>query len=262
MTQDSRENPKTKTQTSAAQKQNLSGAWDPVRFYRNRFRFYAGLLAFSVAVGVPMLALPSLRNRLHSRLQVLREAAQSSGRPAVVANIGENQSPFPSEYVRAIQPVLPVTQIPNLPYPSSNVYRPSATPSASAAAEPKPARRPPAPQPPRKEPSQAPAPVLVQDTGEADNSSSAEPEFRQGKIEQEAYDLLVKSSSTVAGLIGGVNPALKFKTWDAAKIAEDVYYVRLTFLRDNGEAPYIWQVKLQSKQVTPLNFNARSLPIQ
>ncbi len=262
MVQDSRKDAKTKGQAPAIWRQGGSAAWDPVRFYRNRFRFYAGLLAFGVVVGVPMVVLPSLRNRLHLRLQVLRDAAESSGRPAVVANIGENKTPFPAEYVRAVQPVLPVTQIPNVPYPSTSTYRPSqAHPAVSPERKP-PERRPTSQGSAGAESSKTPAPVLVKDTGEPGDSGSSEPEFRQGKMEQEAYDLLLKSSTAVAGLIGGVNPALKFKSWDAAKISEDMYYVRLTFLRDNGEAPFIWQVKLQSKQVIPLNFNARSLPVQ
>jgi hypothetical protein len=79
-------------------------------------------------------------------------------------------------------------------------------------------------------------------------------------VEQEAYDLLLQVNSTVAGLVRGADPAMRFMNWAAAKMEEDLYYVRLTFMRNGGEALYIWQVRLLSKQVVPLNFNARSLP--
>ena len=58
----------------------------------------------------------------------------------------------------------------------------------------------------------------------------------------------------------GATRLCKFLSWDAAGRGEDIYWVRLKF-RSEGKTDieYIWQVQLQSKQVTPLNYNARSL---
>ena len=96
----------------------------------------------------------------------------------------------------------------------------------------------------------------------AETTPAGEPElkYQKGKTEQDAYDVLLKSSSTVTALVQGSNPSLKFKSWDAANRGEDTYWVRLKFQSEgNSDAEYIWQVKLQSNQATPLNFNARSL---
>ncbi len=86
--------------------------------------------------------------------------------------------------------------------------------------------------------------------------------YGQGKIEQEAYDVLIKSSETVAGMVQGKDPSLRFKGWAAARTDEDNFLVRVTFTQtaDKSDVPYIWQVKLVSKQVTPLNYYARSVP--
>ncbi len=79
-------------------------------------------------------------------------------------------------------------------------------------------------------------------------------------MEQQAYDLLLKSNPTVAGMVQGSNPSLHFKSWDAANRGEDTYWVRLKFQSNgNPEEEYIWQVKIQANQVTPLSFNARSI---
>ena len=91
---------------------------------------------------------------------------------------------------------------------------------------------------------------------------SAEPElkYQKGKAEQDAYDLLLKSSATVAAMVQGSNPSLKFKSWDAANRGEDTYWVRLKFQSEgNQDEDYIWVVKLQSNEVTPLSHNARSI---
>jgi hypothetical protein len=71
---------------------------------------------------------------------------------------------------------------------------------------------------------------------------------------------LLQSNPAVAQMVQGKDPALKFKSWDAANRGEDTYWVRLTFQsQGNTEAEYIWTVKVQEKKVSPLNFNARSL---
>ncbi len=247
--------PEHKTRNPESLSHTLPAVSEAAVFYQSRHRFYTGVVVFVIMVGMPLLVVPPLRHRLLVRIQVLREAAKSSGRPALEAKVGENTTPLPQEFVRPIAPTLPLPQLPNVIYPTSRAYYPQPTAPAPPVGIPKGAVR------------RGPEPKITRDTAteeppapEAERSDSSEPQFRQGKIEQEAYDLLVQSSPNVASLIQGGNPALKFKDWAAAKIEEDVYYVRLTFSRENGEAPYIWQVKLLSKQVTPLNFNARSLP--
>ena len=79
-------------------------------------------------------------------------------------------------------------------------------------------------------------------------------------MEQQAYDLLLKSNATVAGMVQGNNPSLRFKSWDAASRGDDTYRVRLKFQSNgNPDEEYIWQVKIQANQVTPLSYNARSI---
>jgi hypothetical protein len=224
-------------------------------FYQKRLLFYRSLLLLVILVGVPMLAVPPLRQRLLGRIQVLREAASSSGRAAAMTKIGENPIPFPQEYARKVEPVQPAPQIPSVVYPSNRTYSPLLTPPAPAETRKSPSR-------PRVVPKLINEPRTAQEPEQPAETAAAsdEPEFRQGRIEQEAYDVILQANATVAGLVRGADPTMQFKNWAAAKIEEDLYYVRLNFTRKDGEASFIWQVKLLSKQVTPLNFNARSLP--
>jgi len=216
---------------------------------------YLSLLIFVIIGGLPMLALPSLRGRLSTRIQALRDAA--AGRtppPVLLARVGDNVDPFPKEYER---PAAIRLQFPPLPLPG---VTPSGTMTIVDKAAPKLAKR--------RMPSQEKAPAEGQAVSEptpsqqpAEAETADEPVYQQGKIELEAYDLLIKANDALAGMLGGTNPALKFKNWDAAKIDEDTYYVRVIFLRqpENTNVDYIWQVKISSKQVTPLSYNARNL---
>src|SRR5262249_14365056 len=90
---------------------------------------------------------------------------------------------------------------------------------------------------------------------------TAQPEFKQGKVEQEAYDILLHSSDTIAGLVKGSDPSLRFKLWSAAKRSADAFLVDLVFTQvaDNKEVHYIWEVKMTSKEVKPESYNARAL---
>lgn len=214
-----------------------------------RRRTYTALLVVVVVLGLPIVSVPSLRQRLALRFEKLREAvaAGRSGSVPVLAKVGENSAPFPAEYERHT-PIHPqYSEISRMPRRLYSV----------------------APQ----DLQQGAAPVDTQASGatggaaaasqpEGGREGSTEPDYRQGKIEQEAYDVLLKSSEAVVKLVQGSNPSLRFKTWAAAKMEEDSYWLRLTFARqpDELEVQYIWQVKLLSKQVTPLNYNARSLP--
>jgi hypothetical protein len=100
----------------------------------------------------------------------------------------------------------------------------------------------------------------VQTDSQRDQSGERELKYQSGKAEQDAYDLLLKSNPTVAKMVQGSNPSLKFKSWDAANRGEDTYWVRLKFQSEgNPDEEYIWQVKVQSNEVTPLSYNARRI---
>jgi hypothetical protein len=89
-----------------------------------------------------------------------------------------------------------------------------------------------------------------------------EPDFRQGDMEKEAYGMLLQWNPNVDQMVRGSNASLQFKNWGATKREEDTYWVRILFQNaaDKTEVAYIWEVKISSKQVTPLNYNARLLP--
>jgi hypothetical protein len=216
---------------------------------------YLSLLIFVIVGGLPMLALPSFRGRLISRIQKLRDAA--AGRmppPVLVARVGENMEAFPTQYERpaAIRPQFPPLSLPGVTPSGGITIVDTAAPKLAKRRAPDHEK---APAEPRAisepEPSTAPA----------ETETPNEPVYQQGKIEQEAYDLLIKANDALAAMVGGTDPALKYKNWDAAKIDEDTYYVRVVFLRqpENRNVDYIWQVKISSKQVTPLSYNARNL---
>jgi len=101
----------------------------------------------------------------------------------------------------------------------------------------------------------------VEATQDSEPTTPADPVYGQGKPEQEAYDLLLKSNEALSGLIKGSNTGQRFKTWGAAKIEEDAFLVKLTFVQtsDNSEVQYIWRVKPASKEISPLSRNARAL---
>jgi len=211
-------------------------AW---RRFRARYRVYMGLLLFVAIAGLPLIAVPVLRHRLSARVQSLREALGPlpiKPTPAW-AKVGENRHPFPAELAR---PVPERPQYSGVIDMSHMVYRAR----GGAAAVERPAQN------ERESPAK-----------EEPLSSEAPPEFRQGKVEREAYDLLLKSNATVAGMVNGSNPGLRFKTWTAAKAEEDAYLVDLTFtqLSDSAELHYTWRVKLSTKEMTPLSHHARSL---
>jgi hypothetical protein len=91
---------------------------------------------------------------------------------------------------------------------------------------------------------------------------SNDPEYRQGSVEKEAYDILLASSATVRSIGDGSYVPLRLKGWAAARRDEDTYWVRLTLAPAAGGADgeYIWQVRMGSREASPLNFNARTLP--
>jgi uncharacterized protein YjeT (DUF2065 family) len=201
-------------------------------------RIYLALLLFVVLAGLPMLAVPSLRHRLASRVRTLREAALSGGRAVqpAMAMVGENTEPFPKEY----EIPLTIWAKPPAPYTiRMPVFR--SAPASAGAEE-------------TGDPSGSPG---SEETG----AGEAVPEFRQGAVEKQAYDLLLASSETLAGMVQGRDQALRFVRWSAARREGDTYWVDLTFatVPNNSEARFIFQVDLASKKVIPLSALARSL---
>jgi hypothetical protein len=237
------------------------------RFYQTRFRIMVGLGGFILVLGLPLAGIPPLRHRLHDRVQTLREALGGEPQPkSVTAKVGENTNPFPPEFERKVEPLKQPTYggviaLPNQVYNPSQPYtlpsaRNQAPPSsqASAVTGRSTAKRKvtiPAPEEPVSS---------AVSSREASEPASTEPQFRQGTIEKECYDLLLQSSATVRGMVGGNDPALRFKDWSAAKMEDGSYLVRVNFTKSGAEETYIWQVKPETKQVFPLNFNARALP--
>lgn len=207
------------------------------RWRRSEFR----LLVFVVAVGLPTLAIPSLRHRLKSRVEVLRQAATAGTfvPQPVTLRVGENPEPFPSEYEK---PFEPLPQWSNTSGPAVPTYR--AQPGVQQSEQPL-------------------AEAAVQGA-QAEQSRSADqgPTFAQGRIEKEAYDVLLQSSPALAALVQGSDPALRFRSWAAAKTEDDdSWLVRVTFLyqADGSDREYIWRVKLLSREIMPLSAYARSL---
>jgi hypothetical protein len=232
-------------------------------FYRIRYRFYMCLLVFVVAAGLPIVSVPALRHRLSNRVQMLREAMAGGKIRPVEVKVGENKEPFPADYARKaappnypkLPPYFAATQGLSGPIVSSTpIPAPAQARSRRSIRIPKISAEPES-QPAAADASQASA------TAQAGATDQDQPAYRQGPMEKEAYDLLLKSNATVAGMVQGSNPSLRMKSWDALKRDEDTYYVRLTFtsLPANTETEYIWQVKLLAKQVTPLSYAARAL---
>lgn len=233
-----------KSQASGLRSHPLRVGRRQARAERFRYWFYLGLLVFVVAAGLPMVGVPALRQRLSTRAQALKDALRPNQGPApLMARVGENTGEFPKEYEI---PVLPRANAAPYFIPSTDrVYGTGAQSPVLTS--------------PQTGAAPADSESSADDRGTA---ADAEPVYRQGKVEQEAYNLLVQSSQTVAGMIQGKDPALRFKGWAAARADEETFLVRLTFTQvaDKADVPYIWQVKVPSRQVTPLNYYARSLP--
>lgn len=223
-------------------------------FYRGRKRTYGVLMLFVVVVGLPMAAVPSLRNRLLERVWTLKAAAAGDVKPASL-KVGEYQEPFPAEFEKPAPPASSPAQssvIDKVYSMTPGVYAPPAAPSRARSAR-------------QTAKAAGSARVIIiepepPDAPETQPSGEAELPYRTGAIERQAYDLVVESNPALAAMIQGSNPSLRFKSWDAASRGEDIYWVRITFQSEgNPDVEYIWQVKLDTKQVTPLSYNARTL---
>ncbi len=237
------------------------------RFYLLRYRYYSAVMVFIVGTGLLVTGVPSVRHRFTARLNQLRDAARGyTGPPTVEAQVGQNPEPFPAQYEKPI--VIP--QKPSVPLITFNQGVPQIVPQQSqSAAKPRELSQPKARRTLRipttvsgREEAEPTAQTTQPAQQPAETDANLEPDFRQGEVEREAYNLVLQKYMTVSGMVTGNNPALQFRNWGAAKREEDTYWVRLVFLQasDKTEVSYIWEVKVGAKQVTPLNYNARSLP--
>jgi hypothetical protein len=221
-----------------------------------------------VVVGLPIVELPSVRHRLETRVQTLRAAIlrQQIVPPPLVAKVGESHKPFPQEYQH------PQTIPSNLPDLTAAVLRKGIQASGQGiklpfAIPPQPARTSlqQASMPPAKGKAEvrpaAPSSAVAPIPGQPATDTGAEPLYRKGKGEQEAYDLLVSSNQTLAGMIKGSDPTLKFHDWAAADMGENSYYVMVAFVQtaDDVIRKYIWNVKMTTKEVIPLSAYAMSI---
>lgn len=201
-------------------------------------RVYTGLMIFVVVIGVPLLGIPSVRNRLYTRVHSVYGAFGPLALkiPPAWAKVGENRYPVPVEFER---PVVSRPELPRLVTMPNTVIRLGGDVPVKGS---------------KGADSQGEA------TQQSAATAPADPVYGQGKAEQEAYDLLLKSNETISGLVKGGNAGLRFKIWGAAKEGDDSFLVRLTFVQtsDNSEVQYIWRVK-PPKEVTPLSRNARAL---
>ncbi len=224
-------------------------------FYEKRQRVYTGLLLFVVVAGLPIVSVPSLRNRLSTRVMALKTAMAGRIEP-VIAQVGENPEPFPEEYHR---PAPPLPKPPQLP-PLERIF----TLERSSPPLPPPAEKPSVAQAPRILTIPRPAAQTEETEEETATAPAASDEtglnYQQGKSERDAYDLLITTNPAVAEMVQGGNPAFHFLSWDAANRGDDTYWVRLKFQSEESPSvEYIWQVKLQERQVVPLNYNARTI---
>lgn len=222
--------------------------------YGSGQRFYGALLLFVVIVGLPVVTVPGLRNRLETRVAEIKDAVSGRIEPVVV-EVDEEQAPFPEEYERYATSFpgpgepLPLDRIftARKEEPDPGTYSPPAliTPELADTGK----------------------PVLDVESVEEELESDAavsDPDdglgYSQGDIEQAAYGLLLESYPKVAEMVEGGDPALLFVSWGAVKRDEDLYWVRLIFQTDeNVEVEYIWQVEMESNKVLPLSHNARSI---
>jgi hypothetical protein len=247
------------------------------RFYTVRQWIYGGLLLFIAVVGLPIIGVPKLRDRLSERVLGFKAAIHADNIVPVTLRVGENTEPFPVEFARP-EPLLPrPPQFPSLDRIFTAKYSSGVIKAVEEPDKVKKELKTESIREPRTEsqPEQRaesktgssirsrPEFTIVSDNpaeDEQDTRQNDEPKYQKGALEQTAYDLLIQSNSSIAEIVKGGHPLLRLKSWDVAKRENDTYWVRLKLQLDkNPEQEYIWVVKIQSKEVTPLNFNAKSI---
>jgi len=208
-----------------------------------RQRVYGGLLIFILVAGTSMAVVPSFRERLAGRIHILKAALTEA--PSDIIQVGEEQVPYPEEYARSIPTAqqgyrfyVPRDDARKTPAPAAAAPRRILTPKVSS--------------------TETPSSDSAKSIDETDDSS---PRYQQGKLEQEAYEKALKANETLAEMVrSGGGEELRYQTWDASYRGENVYWVRVIFLdQSNTNVEYIWIVKLDSGQVTPLSHAARKI---
>ena len=217
---------------------------------KRRRRVYGGLLIFVVFAGILMIGLPQLRTRLFDRIHLIRNAVTGETPPDILP-MGELGILYPEEFARQASP-----ENPNAP--RSAILRQPAEPDTSADTVSR-----------RRLTVVSPEGISSSKTQPANDSTDLTPRFQQGVPEREAYEKVLAANTLLSGMVEGGNPQLRFKTWDAARRGEELYWVRVIFTstvdaKDANDSTgkdveYIWQVEGANDKVTPLNFNARSL---
>jgi hypothetical protein len=221
-----------------------------------RKRVYTGMLLFIILIGLPILTAPFLRNRLSERIFVLKATITGYVKPAI-ALVGANSEGFPKEYEMPAPvppPIFPLTSKGKTNYSLISPGLISLVPDKA----PRKLRIPEAPTtiiqngPPLEQKAQSAA--------VAPEEPDSDVQFQQGNGEKDAYNLLLRSDTAIAGLVRGSNPSLHFMSWDASHKGDDVYLVRLRFQSEaTPDVVYIWEVKLLTSEVTPLSYNAKSV---
>jgi hypothetical protein len=219
-----------------------------------RSRFYKFLLLFIILAGLPMIAIPKLSNRLSNRIQTLK-AAWMKDEASSITQVGTNANPFPREYERLVVQNGDKAQLSAIANPVPSKKAPVSESSPVRVIEVL-----------QSSTKKAGTPSAVKDSSSENEAISPEdslnslPQYKQGKNEKEAYELVLKSNKTLAAMVQGGNPALQWKTWGAAYRGEDSYWVRVIFInKEKTEIEYIWQVKIASGEISPLSYNARSI---
>ncbi len=225
------------------------------RFYSTRRRVYGALLLFVLVAGLPMATIPKLRDRLITRAWTIKEAIAGNRAPVLV-QVGQHQELLPPEFQRPAPPPAPTLPLPPQTAKIHSNDKGGFVPRRAlrrTSVETQPVPTDPA------------ASVRAEEAAEEAEEPPATDEnqlrYGQGAVERHAYELLLDANPTVAEITRGNNASYKFKSWDAASRGGDLYWVRLRIQAEGQpEGDYIWQVRLESKQITPLNYNARTVP--
>jgi hypothetical protein len=216
--------------------------------------FYWSLVLFIVLACLLLLAVPVLRSRLVQRSRDLYGAIWGTRAP-VMASVGDRQSAYPEEYERET-PAFPdagqgipedwIFRLPSSgaaegkdgasslispPTESAKIIEPAARAAGKAGSE--------------------------GDSGAAGQDSGIP--YATGKAESEAYALLLKKFPKVAALVQGDDSSMQFISWGGSEVQEGVYWVRLIFEKGGNRDVYIWQVNMESGDVRPLSYNARTV---
>jgi hypothetical protein len=230
------------------------GRFVPARTRNARGRFYRILLLFIVVVSVCILGIPFLRGRLLHRTEALYTAILSAGGP-VLANVDDKQLPYPEEYKRQeysfpdAGQTLPQDWIFTVPTKEDD----TSDTNDYALISPKTMET-------DTDISVVPASGKTSANKDSEETGTGSGiQYTDGKAESDAYALLLEKYPKVAEMVHGGDSSLQFRSWGGARVEEGVYWIRLVFERDRNPEVYIWQVTVQSRQVVPLSYNARSI---